>query len=212
MVCGFQGTTETNGDYEHGAITTLGRGGSDTTASALGSRPAGLCRGDLYRCGRREDGGPVAGPKARTLDVCTYEEVAEIAHQGAKVVHPRAAEIAMDHNIPLWVKSTFSEAPGTVLPTTMRRTPRPPSDRDHPHGQTDVLAAGAAAKQPEHSAAATLRIGFNVDDVDGATATLKGRGVRFTHEPTLQPREGIKLGLFVDPDGMPISIAQTLRP
>jgi aspartate kinase len=47
--------------------------------------------------------------------VCTYEEVAEIAHQGAKVVHPRAAEIAMDHDIPLWVKSTFSDAVGTRI-------------------------------------------------------------------------------------------------
>jgi lactoylglutathione lyase len=73
------------------------------------------------------------------------------------------------------------------------------------------VAAGAAEKQPEHSAAGTLRIGFNVDDVDRATATLKARGVRFTKEPTLQPQEGIKLGMFVDPDGMPISIAQTLR-
>ena len=52
---------------------------------------------------------------ARTLEICTYEEVAEIAHQGAKVVHPRAAEVAMDYNIPLWVKSTFSDAPGTRI-------------------------------------------------------------------------------------------------
>jgi aspartate kinase len=54
-------------------------------------------------------------PNARTLDICTYEEVAEIAHQGAKVVHPRAAEIAMDYGIPLWVKSTFSDHPGTRI-------------------------------------------------------------------------------------------------
>ena len=54
-------------------------------------------------------------PNARTLDVCTYREVAEIAHQGAKVVHPRAAEIAMDYGIPLWVKSTFSNHPGTRI-------------------------------------------------------------------------------------------------
>jgi aspartate kinase len=54
-------------------------------------------------------------PAAQTLDICTYQEVAEIAHQGAKVVHPRAAEIAMDNNIPLWVKSTFSDAPGTRI-------------------------------------------------------------------------------------------------
>jgi len=114
VVCGFQGITEPNDEYEHGAITTLGRGGSDTTASALGAALAYAV--EIYT---DVDGVKTADPDmvgaAKTLDVCTYEEVAEIAHQGAKVVHPRAAEIAMDHNIPLWVKSTFSDAPGTRI-------------------------------------------------------------------------------------------------
>ncbi len=115
VVCGFQGITEPNDEYEHGAITTLGRGGSDTTASALGAALAAYAV-EIYT---DVDGVKTADPDmvgaAKTLDVCTYEEVAEIAHQGAKVVHPRAAEIAMDHNIPLWVKSTFSDAPGTRI-------------------------------------------------------------------------------------------------
>jgi len=119
VVCGFQGTTDPSASTEHGAITTLGRGGSDTTASALGAalNAVGV---EIYT---DVDGVKTADPdlvsKARTLDVCSYEEVAEIAHQGAKVVHPRAAEIAMDHNIPLWVKSTFSEAPGTRITSTV---------------------------------------------------------------------------------------------
>lgn len=115
VVCGFQGITEPDNEFEHGAITTLGRGGSDTTASALGAA-LNASAVEIYT---DVDGVKTADPdmvaEARTLDVCTYEEVAEIAHQGAKVVHPRAAEIAMDHNIPLWVKSTFSEAPGTRI-------------------------------------------------------------------------------------------------
>ncbi len=115
VVCGFQGVTQPENASEHGAITTLGRGGSDTTASALGAA-LGAVAVEIYT---DVDGVKTADPDivktARTLDVCTYEEVAEIAHQGAKVVHPRAAEIAMDRNIPLWVKSTFSDHPGTRI-------------------------------------------------------------------------------------------------
>lgn len=115
VVCGFQGVTEPTGADELSAITTLGRGGSDTTASALGA----ALRAEAVEIFTDVDGVKSADPdlvaNARTLDVCTYAEVAEIAHQGAKVVHPRAAEIAMDHNIPLWVKSTFSDHPGTRI-------------------------------------------------------------------------------------------------
>jgi aspartate kinase len=115
VVCGFQGITQPNDEYEHGAITTLGRGGSDTTASALGVA-LNASSVEIYTdVDGIKTADPDLVPRARTLDVCTYEEVAEIAHQGAKVVHPRAAEIAMDHNIPLWVKSTFSDASGTRI-------------------------------------------------------------------------------------------------
>src|SRR5579884_3796391 len=100
VVCGFQGITEPNDEYEHGAITTLGRGGSDTTASALGV----ALKADAVEIYTDVDGVKTADPDivpdARTLDVCTYEEV---------------AEIAMDYGIPLWVKSTFSDAPGTRI-------------------------------------------------------------------------------------------------
>ncbi len=115
VVCGFQGITLPDGEMEHGAITTLGRGGSDTSASALGV----ALKAEAVEIYTDVDGvktaDPSIVPEARTLPVCTYEEVAEIAHQGARVVHPRAAELAMDHNIPLWVKSTFSDAPGTRI-------------------------------------------------------------------------------------------------
>jgi aspartate kinase len=109
VVAGFQGVTE------HGAITTLGRGGSDTTASALGAALA-AAKIEIYT---HVDGvmtaDPEVVPDAHTLAMVTYEEVCNMAHQGAKVLHPRAAEIAMLHQIPLWVKSSFVRAPGTLV-------------------------------------------------------------------------------------------------
>ncbi len=113
LVAGFQGVTS------HGAITTLGRGGSDTTASALGAalKPhADAVEVEIYT---DVDGVKTADPRlvpgARTLAQATYEEVSEMAHQGARVVHPRAAEIADQYDIPLWVKSTFEDKPGTRI-------------------------------------------------------------------------------------------------
>ncbi|MBC8103759.1 MAG: aspartate kinase [Cytophagales bacterium] len=113
LVAGFQGVTQ------QGAVTTLGRGGSDTTASALGAALkayTGEIGVEIYT---DVDGVKTADPRlvpeARTLSCASYEEVAEMAHMGAKVVHPRAAEIANQYQIPLWVKSTFLEAPGTLI-------------------------------------------------------------------------------------------------
>ena len=115
VVCGFQGVTSVTEEAEHGSITTLGRGGSDTTAAALGAA-LDACAVEIYT---DVDGVKTADPdmvaNAKTLPVCTYGEVAEMAHLGAKVVHPRAAEIAMHYGIPLWVKSTFAEEPGTLI-------------------------------------------------------------------------------------------------
>jgi aspartate kinase len=109
VVAGFQGVTE------QGAITTLGRGGSDTTASALGAA-LGADKIEIYT---HVDGVMTADPEvvpgAHTLPVVTYEEVCNMAHQGAKVLHPRAAEIAMLHQIPLWVKTSFERARGTLI-------------------------------------------------------------------------------------------------
>jgi len=109
VVAGFQGVTE------QGAVTTLGRGGSDTTAAALGAA-LGAERVEIYtHVNGVMTADPETCPDARTLSLVTYEEVANMAHQGAKVLHPRAAEIAMLHQIPLWVKSSFERAPGTLV-------------------------------------------------------------------------------------------------
>lgn len=109
VVTGFQGITE------DGQVTTLGRGGSDTTASALGVALNAEAI-DIYT---DVEGIMTADPRivedARILDIVTYNEICQLAHQGAKVVHPRAVEIAMQRNIPLRIKCTFSDAPGTLV-------------------------------------------------------------------------------------------------
>lgn len=110
VVCGFQGVTKNNSNF-----TTLGRGGSDTTAAALGAALHAECV-EIYT---DVNGIMTADPRiekhANTLENVTYQEVAQMAYNGAKVIHPRAVEIAMSGNIPLVVKSTFTDEPGTLI-------------------------------------------------------------------------------------------------
>jgi aspartate kinase len=109
VVTGFQGITE------DGQITTLGRGGSDTTAAAIGVALNAEAI-DIYT---DVEGIMTADPRivedAKILDVVTYNDICHLAHQGAKVIHPRAVEIAMQKNIPLRVKNTFTNSPGTLV-------------------------------------------------------------------------------------------------
>lgn len=101
VVAGFQGITE------HGEITTLGRGGSDTSAVALAAAlKAARC--DIYT---DVEGvyttDPRIVPTASKQDMISYEEMLELAHAGANVLHPRAVETAKQFNVPLRVRSTF---------------------------------------------------------------------------------------------------------
>lgn len=109
VVAGFQGVTD------RGDITTLGRGGSDTTAVALGA----ALKAELVEIFTDVDGvmtaDPRVVPEARTLKNVTYQEVCELAHEGAKVLHPRAAEIAKREGIIVKVRSTFLDSPGTLI-------------------------------------------------------------------------------------------------
>lgn len=109
VVTGFQGVTES------GDVTTLGRGGSDTSATALGAALQAE-RVDIYT---DVDGILTADPRlvadARPLEVVSYAEICNMARQGAKVVHPRAVEIAAQANIPLRVRSTFTDGEGTLV-------------------------------------------------------------------------------------------------
>ncbi len=120
VVCGFQGVYVSGDGLPGGELTTLGRGGSDTTGAALGAA-LGAESVEIYT---DVDGVKTADPdfvkQAPTLRKVTYDEVAEIAHLGAKVLHPRAAEIAMKYHIPLWVKNTFSDDEGTEIVTRER--------------------------------------------------------------------------------------------
>src|SRR6056297_1049180 len=109
VIAGFQGISE------NGEITTLGRGGSDITASIIG---AGLSaekiniftdvRGLLT-------GDPRVIDKANFLQIADYKEACELAYQGAKVIHPAAAEIAMKNKIPIEIRSTFNNKEGTII-------------------------------------------------------------------------------------------------
>lgn len=109
IVTGFQGATPT------GEITTLGRGGSDTSATALGAALQAQVV-DIYT---DVDGILTADPRivseARQLAVVSYDEICNMAHNGAKVIHPRAVEIAMKAGIPVRVRSTFSDGEGTLV-------------------------------------------------------------------------------------------------
>ncbi len=109
IVAGFQGIT---GDMD---ITTLGRGGSDTTAVALAaSLKAQMCQ--LYT---DVDGvytaDPRLVPEASRLKEIGYEEMLELATYGAKVIHPRAVELGELYNMPILVASSFSNKPGTII-------------------------------------------------------------------------------------------------
>jgi len=109
VVAGFQGITE------EGDLTTLGRGGSDTTAALLGE----ALKASAVEIYTDVDGIMTADPrivsKAHILKKISYNEVFQFAEQGAKVVHPRAVEIAMRGNIPLVIKNTMSDSPGTII-------------------------------------------------------------------------------------------------
>jgi aspartate kinase len=109
VVAGFQGIDE------HGNITTLGRGGSDTTAVAL----AAALKADACEIYTDVDGVYTTDPnlcaKARKLDRISYEEMLELASVGAKVLQIRSVEFAMKYQVPLWVKSTFKDDPGTLV-------------------------------------------------------------------------------------------------
>ncbi|MDI9484500.1 MAG: aspartate kinase [Bacillota bacterium] len=109
VVAGFQGVTA------GGKVTTLGRGGSDTTAAVLGV----ALKAERVEIFTDVDGIKTADPRlipdAPTLKVMSYREVVEMAHMGSKVLHPRAAEISMEGGIPMQIRSVTHSAGGTLV-------------------------------------------------------------------------------------------------
>jgi aspartate kinase len=109
IVAGFQGVTR---DMD---ITTLGRGGSDTTAVALAaSLGAKICQvyTDVEGVYTAD---PQLVPEARKLKEIGYEEMLELASYGAKVMHSRAVELGQLYTMPILVASSFNESPGTII-------------------------------------------------------------------------------------------------
>jgi aspartate kinase len=109
IVAGFQGVTEGE------AITTLGRGGSDTSAVAL----AAAFKAELCEIYTDVDGVYTTDPryvaKARKLSELSYDEMLEMANLGAGVLHPRSVENAKKYKVPLVVRSSFNDEPGTII-------------------------------------------------------------------------------------------------
>ncbi len=109
VVAGFQGRTR------DGKLTTLGRGGSDTTAAALGA----ALKAEVVDIFTDVEGLMTADPRivadARRVPAADYDEVLQMATLGARVMHPRAVEIARQFSVPLRIRSTFSDTDGTLV-------------------------------------------------------------------------------------------------
>lgn len=152
VVCGFQGITA------DGEFTTLGRGGSDTSAAALGA----ALNAEMVEIYTDVDGIMTADPRivddAKILDIISYTEVSHLAHQGAKVIHPRAVEIAMQKNIPLVVKSTFSDAPGTLITNLTKEG-----------AEVNIVADRLATGVAYLSQIAQIKIRLDPDDTNNAS-------------------------------------------
>lgn len=150
VVAGFQGVTE------GGDITTLGRGGSDTTAVAL----AAALKADLCEIYTDVEGvytaDPRIVPKARKLAKVSYEEMLEMASSGAKVLEMRSVELAMIYKVPLVVRSSFSRANGTLI-------------TEEDEEMEKVLVSGITYNRNE----ARISI-YGVPDVPGVAAKIFG--------------------------------------
>ena len=155
IVAGFQGFSRDSRD-----ITTLGRGGSDTTAVAL----AAALGADVCEIYTDVDGvfttDPRIVPLARKIDAITAEEMLELAASGAKVLHLRAVEYARRHGVELHVRSSFSNEPGTVVYDPAK---------GHPKGAQveEPIITGIAAERNE----AKITVG-GVPDVPGKAAQI----------------------------------------
>lgn len=155
IVAGFQGFSRSTGD-----ITTLGRGGSDTTAVAL----AAALNADVCEIYTDVDGvftcDPRVVPLARKLDAITSEEMLELAAAGAKVLYIRAVEFARRHGVKLHVRSSFSGNDGTIVYNP---------EHGHPKGDgvEEPIITGIAIEKNE--AKITL---VGVPDVPGKAAQI----------------------------------------
>jgi len=137
VIAGFQGVAEDS------SVTTLGRGGSDTSAVAI----AAALKADECEICTDVDGvytaDPRVEPHARRLDTITFEEMLELASLGSKVLHPRSVEFAGKYQVPLRVLSTFVEEGGTLI-TMEKETMEQPlvSGIAHTRDEAKITIAG----------------------------------------------------------------------
>ncbi len=148
IVAGFQGIDANEN------ITTLGRGGSDTTAVAL----AAIMRADRCDIFTDVDGIYTADPRkvplARKLNKVSYDEILELASLGAQVMHSRSIEFAKKYNVPLCVRSSFNDSEGTLICKEVKE-------------MEDIVVSGAALSKDD--AKITIR---SVPDVPGQAAKI----------------------------------------
>lgn len=148
IVAGFQGKTMSE------EITTLGRGGSDLTAVAL-ARALGAKYCEIYT---DVDGIYTADPRivpdARKIDVISYDEILELAALGAKVMHSRSVEVGKKFNVPIYVKNSMNEHPGTLITKETKK-------------MEDTVVSGVALNEDEVKV--TM---FNVPDRPGVAAKV----------------------------------------
>jgi aspartate kinase len=118
LVAGFQGVSQDSKD-----VTTLGRGGSDTTAVAL----AAALEADVCEIYTDVDGiftaDPRIVPDAQRVEIIAYEEMLEMAACGAKILHLRAVEYARRYNVPLRVRSSYNDKPGSLVTGSIEEIP-----------------------------------------------------------------------------------------
>jgi aspartate kinase len=150
IVAGFQGVSPDTKD-----ITTLGRGGSDTTAVAL----AAALHADVCEIYTDVDGvftaDPRIVPNARRLDTVTYEEMLEMAACGAKILHLRSVEYGRRYGVPIHVRSSFSTKPGTIVTGSMEDLPVEDaiiSGVAHDRSEAKVTVVGVPDKPGEAAA------------------------------------------------------------
>jgi aspartate kinase len=165
IVAGFQGVTERTND-----VTTLGRGGSDTTAVALA---AGL-GADVCEIYTDVDGVFTADPRivasARKIDRITYEEMLEMAASGAKILALRCVEYARRYDVPVHVRSSFSGVPGTLVTNASTVTTVPGVDARTSEGEAAMEAPIISGVAHDRSEAKITVVG--VPDVPGRAAHI----------------------------------------
>ncbi|KRT63247.1 MAG: aspartate kinase, monofunctional class, aspartate kinase [Chloroflexi bacterium CSP1-4] len=176
IVAGFQGATDES--HAAGEVTTLGRGGSDTTAVALAAR-LGADRCEIYT---DVEGiftaDPRVVPDARLLPIIGYEEMLELAGQGAQVMQTRAVELGWVNGVEIAVRSTFSDHPGTRIkedPDVEQRNKVRGLATDRHVAKVTLVAVpdrpGVARAVFEPLAAAGINVDMIVQNVGHAGAT-----------------------------------------